>query len=70
MTDLPNVERAVVYTPHPGDLVVLEVPNSCTAEQADTLKNLAETKFGAGVRVAVLAGARFTGVLRPVEVTA
>jgi hypothetical protein len=67
MSQLPDVERAVVYTPQPGDVVILETTVNVTAEQATILKHLAEERFGNGVRVVVLAGATFAGIVRPLE---
>ena len=62
--DLAIVEQATVYTPQAGDVVVLEVPADFTMSRADNLKQQATRLFGREVRVVVLAGAHFAGVVR------
>lgn len=63
--ELPEVERAVVYTPQAGDVVVIEIENTpFTRQHADQLKRSAEMAFGRDVKIVVLAGARFAGVVR------
>lgn len=64
------IERAIAYTPRPGDVVVLEMPEGCTQEETSHLKQVAESKFGREVSVVVLAGVRFAGVVGAEEVDA
>lgn len=62
--DIEGVERAVVYTPQPGDVVVLETPDPMTREAVERLKTEAKKVFGPGVQITVLLGVRFAGVVR------
>jgi hypothetical protein len=57
-------ERAVVYTPQPGDIVVLECSDTFSGHDLDDLKVQAESEFGREVRVVVMAGVHFAGVVR------
>lgn len=59
-----RLERALLYTPEPGDVVVLEVEH-VTSDDARRLKEAAEAAFGLEVKVAVVSGAHFAGVVRP-----
>ena len=66
MTEPTNrAERAVVYTPKEGDVVVLEIGGrDLTITDVDHLEHQAREAFGRDVKVVVLAGARFAGVVR------
>lgn len=61
---LPEVKRAVVYTPQEGDVVVIEVGRWATMEHADRLQEQARAAFGMDVKIVVLSEAHFAGVVR------
>lgn len=59
-----HIERAVVYTPQKGDVVVVEVPANILPSHASGLKQEAERAFGRDVKIVILSGAHFAGVVR------
>lgn len=63
--NLPPVERVVAYTPRQGDTVVLKIDDAhnATPEGIGRLKKAAEQFFGEGIKVMVLGGADFVGVI-------
>lgn len=62
---MTDPERAVVYTPQEGDVVVLEVDErSFTPESVAQLRAQAQEAFGRDVKIVVLSAARFAGVVR------
>ena len=64
MSDLTMGEQATVYTPQAGDVVVLEVSTTILPSQMEAVKQQAERAFGRDVKIVVLAGAHFAGVVR------
>lgn len=62
--ELPPVERVVAYTPRAGDTIVLQVKEGATNDQVLNLKRAAEAYFGDGIKVMVLGGAEFVGVIQ------
>lgn len=61
--ELEGVQRASVYTPCPGDVVVFEV-GLVPADAVQRFRTRAEEILGVDVKVIVVAGGRLAGVVR------
>lgn len=62
---LDEVERAVVHTPQPGDVVMFHLTRPTSMEAAERIRQQAREVFGDDVKLVMLDGVEFAGVVRP-----
>ncbi len=60
---IPNISRALAYTPQPGDKVILECDADISEAETERLVKTAEALFGTEIKVILLNGIRLGGIV-------